>query len=80
MNEFKIGTIKAKSYIDQIRAGIEANQFLNNNDTTKPSAGRSQKKSGSNHDNWYMANQGTNNIGTSSRVSTGRQSETTIFF
>ncbi|MFV9864830.1 MAG: autotransporter outer membrane beta-barrel domain-containing protein [Rickettsia conorii subsp. raoultii] len=75
MNEFKIGTIKANSYIDQIRAGIEANQFLNNNDTTKPSAGRSQKKSGSNHNNWYMANQDTNNTGTSSRVSTGRQAK-----
>ena len=80
MNEFKIGKIKANSYIDQIRAGIEANQFLNNNDTTKPSAGRSQKKSGSKNDNWYMSNQGTNNTGTSSGVSTGRKEKQPYFF
>ncbi|WP_198400844.1 autotransporter outer membrane beta-barrel domain-containing protein [Rickettsia amblyommatis] len=81
MNEFKIGKIKANSYIDQIRAGIAANQFLNNNDTTKPSAGRSQEKSGSKNDSWYMSNQGTNNTGTSSGVvSTGKEKKKKYVF
>ncbi|KJV97659.1 putative surface cell antigen sca2 domain protein, partial [Rickettsia amblyommatis str. Darkwater] len=81
MNEFKIGKIKANSYIDQIRAGIAANQFLNNNDTTKPSAGRSQEKSGSKNDSWYMSNQGTNNTGTSSGVvSTGKKKKQKYVF
>ncbi|BBM90944.1 surface cell antigen sca2 [Rickettsia conorii subsp. heilongjiangensis] len=73
MNEFKIGKIKANSYIDQIRAGIAANQLLHNNDTTNPSAGRSQKKSGSQNDHKYRSNQGINNTGTSSGIFTGRQ-------
>ncbi|KJV78759.1 autotransporter beta-domain protein [Rickettsia rhipicephali str. Ect] len=87
MNEFKIGKIKANSYIDQIRTGIDANQLLNNNDTTtKQSAGHSQKKSGSKH-NWYMSNQGTHNTETSSGVSrtssgisTGRKGKQPYFF
>ncbi|AEV91790.1 Cell surface antigen Sca2 [Rickettsia slovaca str. D-CWPP] len=80
MNEFKIGPVKATSYINQIRAGIEANQFLNNNDTTKPSTGRSQKKSGSKNDHWYMSNQSINNTGTSSRIFTGREKKQRYFF
>ncbi|XLM33308.1 MAG: autotransporter domain-containing protein [Rickettsia africae] len=79
MNEFKIGPVKAMSYINQIRAGIEANQFLNNNDTTKPSTGRSQKKSGSKNDHWYMSNQ-SHNTGTSSRIFTGRAKKQRYFF
>ncbi|WP_192810784.1 autotransporter outer membrane beta-barrel domain-containing protein [Rickettsia sibirica] len=80
MNEFKIGPVKAASYINQIRAGIEANQFLNNNDTTKPSTGRSQKKSGSKNDHWYMSNQSIHNTGTSSRIFTGREKKQRYFF
>ncbi|AFC71895.1 cell surface antigen Sca2 [Rickettsia rhipicephali str. 3-7-female6-CWPP] len=87
MNEFKIEDIKANSYIHQIRAGIDAKQLLNNNDTTtKQSAGHSQKKSGSKH-NWYMSNQGTHNTETSSGVSrtssgifTGRKEKQPYFF
>ncbi|WP_392505942.1 autotransporter domain-containing protein [Rickettsia sp. 2024-CO-Wats] len=79
MNEFKIGPVKAASYIDQIRAGIEAKPFLNNNDTTTPSAGHSQKKSGSKNDHWYMSNQG-NNTGTSSGIFTGRKKKQPYFF
>ncbi|WP_032139296.1 autotransporter domain-containing protein [Rickettsia tamurae] len=78
--EFKIGTIKANSYIQQITAGINANQLLNNNDTTKPSAGHSQKKSGTKSDNWYMPNQGTNNTETPSWISTGREEKQPYFF
>ncbi|MFV9857060.1 autotransporter outer membrane beta-barrel domain-containing protein, partial [Rickettsia sibirica] len=80
MNEFKIGPVKTASYINQIRAGIEANQFLNNNDTTKPSTGRSQKKSGSKNDHWYMSNQSIHNTGTSSRIFTGREKKQRYFF
>ncbi|MEG8229774.1 autotransporter outer membrane beta-barrel domain-containing protein [Candidatus Rickettsia tasmanensis] len=69
MNEFKIGPVKATSYINQIRAGIEANQLLNNNDTTKPSAGHSQKKSGSKNNQWCISNQGINNTETNTRTS-----------
>ncbi|QQV74583.1 Putative surface cell antigen sca2 [Rickettsia tillamookensis] len=78
--EFKIGTIKANSYIKQITAGINANQLLNNNDTTKPSAGGSQKKSGTKSDNWYMSNQGTNTTETSSGVPTGRKEKQSYSF
>ncbi|MFV9930644.1 MAG: autotransporter outer membrane beta-barrel domain-containing protein, partial [Rickettsia endosymbiont of Haemaphysalis japonica] len=81
MNEFKIGPVKATSYINQIKAGIEANQFLNNNDTTKPSAGRSQKKSGSKNDHWYISNQGINNTRKSSEVfCTSREKKQPYFF
>ncbi|ACR47349.1 190 kDa antigen precursor [Rickettsia peacockii str. Rustic] len=66
--------------INQIRAGIEANQFLNNNDTTKPSTGRSQKKSGSKNDHWYMSNQSINDTRTSSRIFTGRAKKQRYFF
>ncbi|BDU60113.1 hypothetical protein FLA4_05230 [Candidatus Rickettsia kotlanii] len=79
INEFKIGPVKAASYIDQIRAGIEAKSFLNNNDTTTPSAEHSQKKSRSKNDRWYMPNQ-ENNTETSSRISTGRQKKQRYFF
>ncbi|WP_172795043.1 autotransporter outer membrane beta-barrel domain-containing protein [Rickettsia sp. Tenjiku01] len=78
MNAFKIGPVKATSYINQIRAGIEANQLLNNNDTTKPSTGRSQKKSGSKNDHWYMSNQSINR--TSSQIFTGREKKQRYFF
>ncbi|BAK96309.1 cell surface antigen [Rickettsia japonica] len=80
MNEFKIGIVKANSYIDQIRAGIAANQLLNNNDTTNPSAGRSQKKSGSQNDHKYRPNQDINNTGTSSGIFTGRKKKQQYFF
>ncbi|MFP3120730.1 autotransporter domain-containing protein [Rickettsia sp. R2] len=76
MNEFKIGAVKANSYIDQIRAGIAANQLLNNNDTTNPSAGRSQKKSGSQND----YNDRLNNTETSSGIIMGRQKKQKYFF
>ncbi|KJW02024.1 bacterial regulatory s, gntR family protein [Rickettsia endosymbiont of Ixodes pacificus] len=79
--EFKIGTIKANSYIQQITTGINANQILNNNDTTKPSAGHSQKKSGTKSDNWYISNQGTNNTETPSWVPpTDRKEKQPYFF
>ncbi|CEO16880.1 Putative surface cell antigen sca2 precursor [Rickettsia monacensis] len=68
--EFKIEKVKANYYIQQITARINANQILNNNDTTKPSAGHSQKKSGTKSDNWYISNQGTNNTETPSWVPT----------
>ncbi|QCS23848.1 autotransporter domain-containing protein [Rickettsia parkeri] len=80
MNEFKIGPVKAISYINQIRAGIEANQFLNNNDTTKPSTEHSQKKSGSKHNPWYVSNQSIHNTETSSRIFTGREKKQRYFF
>ncbi|KJV95377.1 autotransporter beta-domain protein [Rickettsia parkeri str. AT len=80
MNEFKIGPVKATSYINQIKAGIEANQFLNNNDTTKPSTGRSQQKSGSKNNPWYMSNQSIHNTETSSQISTGRDKKQRYFF
>ncbi|ABV74455.1 190 kD antigen precursor [Rickettsia akari str. Hartford] len=78
--EFRIGKIKANSYIQQITDGINANQLLNNNNTTKPSTVGSTKKIETKSDNWYMSNQGINTTETSSVVTTGRKEKQSYYF